>query len=847
MTIMRVIKRNGNEENVQFDKITKRISHLLYNLDKNIDPTKISQQVCSQVHDGINTCELDELSANICMAMSMTHPDYAVLAGRIVINNYQKNTDESFENTMKLLYNNISHGQSAPLVSDEVYNLSKKYSQQFNNILQHDRDYLIDFFGFKTLLRAYLLKINKIPIERIQHMWLRVAIGIHGDDLLNIENTYNLLSTKMFTHATPTLFHAGTPRPQMSSCFLLGTDDSVHGIYKTITDCAMISKWAGGIGVHISNIRAKDAYIRKTGGRSDGIMPMLRVYNNTARYINQSGKRNGSFAMYIEPWHADIFDFLDAKKNHGDEEERARDLFYAMWIPDLFMERVQNDEEWCLMCPDTCRKLTDVYGDEFNELYTQYESNGQYIKKINARDVWNAIINSQIETGTPYMLYKDACNKKSNQKNIGTIKSSNLCTEIIEYSDDKEYAVCNLASINLVACVENNKNHELKDKKIKIYSKSTCVFCKLAKALLSKYDIEYEEVILEDLSETEFKTVPQIFADDTQIGGYTDLLEKLRPIFNFELLKNLTYQVTTNLNKVIDRNYYPLPETKASNFRHRPIGIGVQGLADVFMKMKYSFDSKDARDLNRKIFEVIYYGALDSSCDLAAKHCPYDSYQGSPISEGKLQFDMWDKHIELSDDIDWIGLRKKINDHGVRNSLLIAPMPTASTSQILGNNECFEPYTSNLYNRRTLAGEFTIINKWLINDLINMDMWNDEMKEKIMYYRGSIQKISKIPKMIKDIYKTAWELKQKVLIDMSIDRAHFICQSQSLNIFAENPSYNLLTNVHFYGWKGGLKTGSYYIRSKAAINSQQFTINPELKKKIEKEEQEYEECLMCGS
>ncbi len=846
MTNMRVIKRNGNEENVQFDKITKRISHLLQNLDDNIDATKISQQVCSQVHDGINTSELDELSANICMSMSMTHPDYAVLAGRIVINNYQKNTDESFTKTMVKLYNNISHGQSAPLVSEEVYDLSKKYEDEFNSMLQHDRDYLIDFFGFKTLLRAYLLKVNKVPIERMQHMWLRVSIGIHGNDMDNITKTYNLLSQKMFTHATPTLFHSGTPRPQMSSCFLLGTEDSVQGIYKTITDCAMISKWAGGIGVHISNIRANDAYIRKTGGRSDGIMPMLRVYNNTARYINQSGKRNGSFAMYIEPWHADIFDFLDAKKNHGDEEERARDLFYAMWIPDLFMKRVEADDKWSLMCPDTCKTLTQVYGDQFEKLYESYESSGNYIKQIKARDVWNAIINSQIETGTPYMLYKDACNKKSNQKNIGTIKSSNLCTEIIEYSDNKEYAVCNLASLNLTACVKKNENHSLRNTTVKVYTKSDCVYCKLAKSLLQDYGIEYTETEIDDLSLTDFKTVPQIFSDQQQIGGYQDLLNILRYTFDFDLLENLTYEVTKNLNKVIDRNYYPLPETKLSNMRHRPVGIGVQGLADVFMKMKYAFDGEEARVLNRKIFEVIYYGALNSSCDLAKEHGPYESYDGSPISKGILQFDMWDKHTELSDELDWIGLRTRINDYGVRNSLLVAPMPTASTSQILGNNECFEPYTSNLYNRRTLAGEFTIINRWLINDLINMGMWNQEMKEKIMYYRGSIQKIGKIPKFIKDIYKTAWEIKQKVLINMSIDRGHFICQSQSLNIFAETPTYGLLTNVHFYGWKGGLKTGSYYIRSKSAINSQQFTINPELKKKIEQEEQE-EECLMCGS
>ena len=845
---MKVLKRDGTLQDVKFDQITDRIKSLIHNLDSSINPVKISQQVCSQVHDNITTGELDELSANICMNMSISHPDYASLAARIVINNYQKNTDSSFLNTMTALYNNISHGEHAPLVSEEIVEIAKKYEKEFESTLQHNRDYLIDFFGFKTLIRSYLLKINKNPIERIQHMWLRVAIGIHGDNFENIQETYSLLSQKYLTHATPTLFHAGTPRPQMSSCFLIGTDDSVQGIYKTITDCAIISKWAGGIGVHISNIRAKDAYIRKTGGKSDGIMPMLRVYNNTARYINQSGKRNGSFAMYIEPWHADIFEFLDAKKNHGDEEERARDLFYALWIPDLFMNRVKNDESWCLMCPDVSKGLSDCYGNEFETLYMKYELEGKYIKKIKARDVWNAIIDSQIETGTPYMLYKDACNKKSNQKNVGIIKSSNLCTEIIEYSDDKEYAVCNLASINLTSCVKQNK--KTMDYVFHIYTMPSCVYCKLLKAFLKKNSVIFTEHVVEDkeafFEKHNVKTLPQIFENGIIIeGGYSGIVELLRPEFDYIQLYNITRVVTKNLNSVIDRNYYPLPETKLSNMKHRPIGIGVQGLADVFMKMKLSFDSQQARDINRKIFETIYYASLSESCHLAKKQGPYQTYQGSPISNGELQFDMWDNKIELSDQWDWDELRSRIKEHGVRNSLLIAPMPTASTAQILGNNECFEPYTSNLYNRRTLSGEFTIINKWLIQDLMDIDMWNQEMKEKIMYYRGSIQKIVNIPKMIKDIYKTAWELKQKVLIDMAIDRGHFICQSQSLNIFCEKANYNLLTNIHFYGWSNGLKTGSYYIRSKPAINSQQFTIDPTLKKKIEQEEEE--ECLMCGS
>ncbi len=845
MTNMRVLKRNNTLEEVKFDKITQRIKYLIEGLDNSIDPVKIAGKVCSEVYDKISTSELDELAANICISLSIIHPDYGKLAAKIIINNHQKNTSSSFSETVELLYRNTSHGEHAPLVSEDILNICRNYKEQVDSIINHDRDYNIDFFGFKTLHRAYLLKVDKKPVETPQFMWLRVALGIHDDNFEKVKETYDLLSNKYFTHATPTLFHSGTPRPQMSSCFLLGTQDSVEGIYKTITNAANISKWAGGIGIHISDIRSRNSYIRKTGGKSDGILPMLRVYNDTARYINQSGKRNGSFAMYLEPWHADVFEFLDAKKNHGNEDERARDLFYALWIPDIFMRRVKSDGVWSLMCPDMSRGLTETYGDDFDKLYENYEKQGKFIKQIKARTLWSSIINSQIETGVPYMLYKDSCNRKSNQKNLGTIRSSNLCTEIIEYSDSNEYAVCNLASINLTKYVEFQKAPN----NITIYSIDNCIYCRLAKAFFHNNNYKYTNIIVQDKDEFtkihDYKTFPLIYIDDVKVGGYTDMLEKLRPIFNHKELHRITRVITRNLNIVIDKNFYPVPETKRSNMKHRPIGIGVQGLADVFMKMKLSFDSEQARVINREIFETIYHASLQESMQLAIENGKYETFEGSPLSQGKLQFDLWDQKTILSDRYDWDELRSKIIANGVRNSLLVAPMPTASTSQILGNNEAFEPYTSNLYTRRTLAGEFVMVNKWLIQDLIDMNLWDQEMKERLMYYRGSIQKIVGIPKMFKDIYKTAWELKQKVLLDLSIDRAHFICQSQSLNVFCESPTYNMLTNIHFYGWSNGLKTGSYYVRSKAAINSQQFTINPELQRKIEREEET--ECLMCGS
>ena len=845
MTNMRVLKRNGQFEEVKFDKITQRIQILIRGLDKKIDPVIVAGKVCSEVYDKIPTSDLDELAANICISLSTIHPDYGKLASKLVINNHQKNTKTSFSDTVELLHGNTSHGESAPLISDDILEICRNHKDRVDSIVKHERDYNIDFFGFKTLHRAYLLKVDKTPVETPQFMWLRVALGIHGDNFEKVEETYNLLSEKYFTHATPTLFHSGTPRPQMSSCFLMGTEDSVEGIYKTITNAANISKWAGGIGIHISDIRSRNSYIRKTGGKSDGILPMLRVYNHTARYINQSGKRNGSFAMYLEPWHADVFEFLDAKKNHGNEDERARDLFYALWIPDIFMERVKSDGKWSLMCPDMCKGLTSTYGDDFNKLYTKYELEGKFIRQIQARTLWSSIINSQIETGVPYMLYKDACNKKSNQQNIGIIRSSNLCTEIIEYSDNKEYAVCNLASINLTSFVENNVENCLVGKSLRVYSKSTCIYCKLLKSLLEKNNLEYIETEIDDLSKYDFDTVPQLFADSRRIGGYTDTLQILRPQFNHEKLHEITRVITRNLNIVIDKNFYPVPETRKSNMKHRPIGLGVQGLADVYMKMKIAYDSDMAKIINREIFETIYHASLTESLILAIEDKPYETFDGSPLSQGKFQFDLWEQQTTFSGRYNWEDLRQQIIVNGVRNSLLVAPMPTASTSQILGNNEAFEPYTSNLYTRRTLAGEFIMINKWLIQDLIDMDLWDEEMKERLMYYRGSVQKIVGIPQMFKDIYKTAWELKQKVLVDLSIDRGHFICQSQSLNIFCEKPTYNLLTNIHFYGWSKGLKTGSYYIRGKAAINSQQFTINPELQKKIENEEDEI--CLSCGS
>ena len=751
---MFVIKRDGRSEAVKFDKITGRIKKLCYGLHSSVDPVKISMKVIEGIYDGVTTTVLDNLAAETAASMTTSHPDYALLASRIAVSNLHKNTEKSFSATMEQLYNYIDPhtDKKAPLLADDVYKIIQDNAEQLDSTIIYDRDFGYDYFGFKTLERSYLLKINGEVVERPQHMLMRVAIGIHKEDIDAAIETYDLMSERWFTHATPTLFNAGTPKPQMSSCFLLTTkDDSISGIYDTLTQCAKISQSAGGIGLSIHNVRATGSYIRGTNGTSNGIVPMLRVFNDTARYVDQGGgKRKGSFAIYLEPWHADVFDFLDLKKNHGKEEQRARDLFYAMWTPDLFMKRVEEGGDWSLMCPDECPGLSDCWGEEFEKLYTKYEKEGKVKKTIKAQDLWFKILESQIETGTPYMLYKDAANSKSNQQNLGTIKSSNLCTEIIEYTAPDEVAVCNLASIALPKFVNEGK-------------------------------------------------------------------------FDHDKLFEITYVATKNLNKIIDRNFYPVPEAKNSNFRHRPIGLGVQGLADAFILMRYPFDSPQAKQLNKDVFETIYYAALTASKDLAKEHGPYETYEGSPISQGKFQFDLW--NVEPGNRWEWDVLRDEIKEHGVRNSLLMAPMPTASTSQILGNNECIEPYTSNIYSRRTLSGEFAVVNKHLLRDLVKIDKWNDTIKNKLIAANGSVQEIDDVPDNLKELYKTAWEISQKVIIEMSADRGAYIDQSQSLNIFMENANFAKLTSMHFYGWKAGLKTGMYYLRTKAARDAIKFTLD----------------------
>ena len=785
---MKVMKRSGKTEDVSFDKITGRIKKLCYGLDPQfIDPIGISKKVIQGLFDGVKTTELDNLAAETAATMSTKHPDFAQLAARIAISNLHKNTKKSFTKTMIDLYNYIDPktGDKAGLISDDLLDIVNTHGEQIDSAVIYDRDYNFDYFGFKTLERSYLLRMNGQVVERPQHMLMRAALGIHGEDLESAFQTYNYMSEKWFIHATPTLFNAGTPKPQLSSCFLLSaTDDSIPGIFETLTRCAKISQSAGGIGLSIHNIRAKGSYIKGTGGTSNGIIPMLRVYNDTARYVDQGGgKRKGAFAVYLEPWHADIFDFLDLKKNHGKEEMRARDLFYAMWISDLFMERVQADGEWSLFCPNEAKGLHEVYGDEFVALYEKYESEGLARKTVKAQDLWFSILESQIETGTPYILYKDACNEKSNQKNLGTIKSSNLCTEIVEYTSPDEVAVCNLASISLAKFVDNG-------------------------------------------------------------------------VFNFDKLYEVSRVVTRNLNKVIDVNYYPVKEAENSNMRHRPIGIGVQGLADAFLKMRFPFDSAEAKQLNKDIFETIYFAACSESADIAVKEGAYQTFEGSPASKGILQFDMW--NVEPSDRWDWDTLKEQIKSTGMRNSLLLAPMPTASTSQILGNNECFEPYTANIYSRRTLSGEYIIVNKHLLRDLIRLNLWNEDMKEQLMAANGSIQDIEGIPQELKDLYKTVWELSQKVIIDMAAERGAFICQSQSLNLFVENPNFGKLSSMHFYGWKKGLKTGMYYLRSKAAVDPIKFTLSQKHQRKFGSDAQleevpdgevctMEEGCLSCGS
>lgn len=837
-----VTKRDGSNEEVSFDKILRRIKTLSKSLT--INSTKVTREITSQMYNGINTSELDELGAQTAASLSTEHPDYGILASRIIISNHHKNTSPSFSETVRTLYENVDkNNNNSSLVSKELYEIVQKNKAKLNDIIKYDRDFLFDYFGFKTLEKSYLMRVNGKIIERPQHLLMRVALGIHGKNIKEAIKTYDLMSNKYFIHATPTLFNAGTSRPQLSSCFLMAMkDDSIDGIYSTLKDCALISKWAGGIGLHVHNIRAKNSIIRGTNGISNGLVPMLRVFNNTARYVDQGGgKRNGSIAIYLEPWHSDIFDFLLLRKNHGNEEDRARDLFYAMWVSDLFMERVKENGDWTLMCPDECPNLSDLYGEEFKDIYCKYERDGRGKRVVKAQELWFAILESQIETGTPYLLFKDACNRKSNQQNLGTIKSSNLCCEIVEYSSPTEFAVCNLASIAL--------------------------------------------------------------------SSYVNLEDKT---FDYEKLGKIVKVVTRNLDKIIDVNFYPIPETRRSNMLHRPIGIGVQGLADVFAMMEFPFDSEEAREVNKKIFETIYYYAMETSMEISKKRessinklrklekeeepnkkeidklneelslipeetartrylGAYSSFEGSPLSVGKFQFDLWDESeiIEGEYKDRWEKLRKDVMKYGTRNSLLVAPMPTASTSQILGNNECFEPFTSNIYLRRTLAGEFVVINRHLIRNLLDINLWSTGMKNRIIKDNGSIQNIDEIPDNLKQIYKTTWELSNKAIIDMASDRGKFICQSQSMNLFIDKPDFSKLSSMHFYSWKSGLKTGIYYLRTKPVAAAQQFTIEPEKRRSgTESVESEHNspgpsqapsqqavmacrrdnpDCLMCGS
>ncbi|WP_207512383.1 ribonucleoside-diphosphate reductase subunit alpha [Longitalea luteola] len=759
---MNVIKRNGKKETVKFDKITARIQKLSYGLSPLVDVIEVTKKVIEGIYDGVTTTELDNLAAETAASLTTKHPDYALLASRIAVSNLHKNTEKSFSATMRKLhqYTDSATGRKMPLLADDIMEIIEANAELLDSSIIYDRDFGFDYFGFKTLEKSYLLRVDGVIVERPQHMYMRVSIGIHKEDIESAIRTYNLMSERWFTHATPTLFNAGTPKPQMSSCFLLTMkDDSIDGIYDTLKQTAKISQSAGGIGLSIHNVRATGSYIGGTNGTSNGIIPMLRVFNDTARYVDQGGgKRKGAFAVYLEPWHADIEGFLDLRKNHGKEELRARDLFYALWISDLFMKRVEQNGDWSLFCPNEAPGLGDTFGDEFEALYQRYEQEGRARKVIKAQDLWFAILEAQIETGTPYMLYKDAANRKSNQQNLGTIKSSNLCTEILEYTSADEVAVCNLASLALPRFVNEGK-------------------------------------------------------------------------FDFDKLYEVTYQVTRNLNRIIDNNYYPVPEAKRSNLRHRPIGLGVQGLADVFILLRLPFESELAKVLNKNIFETIYFAAMTASKDMAIEQGPYETFAGSPLSKGQFQFDLW--NVQPSNRHDWNSLRAEVMKHGVRNSLLVAPMPTASTSQILGNNECFEPYTSNIYVRRVLSGEFIIVNKHLLKDLVQLGLWNDTMKNKIIAANGSIQHINEIPADIKALYKTVWEIKQRHLIDMAADRGAFICQSQSLNLFVDNPTVAKLTSMHFYAWKVGLKTGMYYLRTQAAAQAVQFTVEKQGSRQME--------------
>ena len=760
---MQVIKRSGKKESVKFDKITARIEKLCYGLDRRfVSAVDVAKKVIEGLYDGVSTTELDNLAAETSASLTVKHPDYALLASRIAVSNLHKNTTKSFSKTMQSLYEcrDERTGKYLPLIAADVWKIIHDNAELLDSTIIYDRDYGFDYFGFKTLEKSYLLKLNNKIVERPQHMYMRVAIGIHKDDIESAIKTYHLMSERWFTHATPTLFNAGTPKPQMSSCFLLTMkDDSIEGIYDTLKQTAKISQSAGGIGLAIHNIRATGSYIGGTNGTSNGIIPMLKVFNDTARYVDQGGgKRKGAFAIYLEPWHADVFEFLDLRKNHGKEEMRARDLFYALWIPDLFMKRVEADGEWSLFCPNEAPGLQDCWGEKFEELYTRYELEGKAKRTIKAQELWFTILESQIETGTPYLLYKDAANGKSNQQNLGTIKSSNLCTEILEYTSPDEIAVCNLASLALPRFVIDGK-------------------------------------------------------------------------FNHDKLYEVTYEATKNLNKIIDNNFYPVEEARNSNIKHRPIGLGVQGLADVFILLRLAFESDEAKQLNKEIFETIYFAAMTASKDLAKVSGPYETFKDSPVSKGIFQFDMW--NVEPSLRWDWYRLKDEVIKFGVKNSLLLAPMPTASTSQILGNNECFEPYTSNIYVRRVLSGEFVVVNKHLLKDLVELNLWNDDIKSRIIEHNGSVQNIDEIPAELKEIYKTVWEIKQRNIIDMAAGRGAFICQSQSLNLFMDKPSVSKLTSMHFYGWRKGLKTGMYYLRSKAATQAVQFTVEKQGGKSVE--------------
>lgn len=954
---MRVIKRDGNYEDVSFDKVLRRIRTFCHDL-KGVDSDAVAQQVCGRIFDGVETTKLDELAAMICSSMLTDHPDYGTLAARIAISNHQKATSPSFSETMYVLYNHKDiHGKPSPLISDELWEIVKTHKEKINSVIDYERDYSFDYFGFKTLERSYLMRVKDKVVERPQHMLMRVSLGIHGWDWKDAIQTYDLMSRKLFIHATPTLFNAGTRHCQLASCFLgIVPEDSITGIYKNLSDCAQISRLSGGIGIAIHNVRANGSHIRGTNGRSSGIVPMLRVHNATAQYVDQGSRRKGSIAVYIEPWHSDIESFLDLRKNHGNEEERCRDLFTALWIPDLFMKRVQEKGMWSLMCPDECPHLHESYGEAFEELYMKYEADGRFRRQIKAQDLWSAILKSQIETGTPYILFKDSVNRKSNQKNIGVIKSSNLCvapeTEIltkdgyirISLLEDKEVEVWNGEEWSLTTVRKTNDSAEL----IKVHLLIQAVKIHLECTPYHKFYLkdgtqvqaselkEGDELLkwnhpsdgdivfkykIEKVERTGRMDATYCFNEPlrhmgvfngiltgncTEIMEYTDdkewavcnlgsialpsfvEMDDDKPQFNFRKLHEIAGVLTKNLNKVIDRTYYPIPETKLSNLRHRPIGIGVQGLADAYVMMRLSFDSPEASKLNRKIFETIYHGALSASVAITKKRSEwrdeldlltpsdvrykeimsnlrltpeeetlkewrgsYATFAGSPASQGLLQYDLWD-NVTPTDLWDWTTLKKDIMQFGLRNSLLLAPMPTASTSQILGFNEAFEPFTSNLYQRRTLAGEFIVVNKYLIWDLIRLGLWNKDMKNRILIGNGSIQEIVEIPEEIRVLYKTTWEIKQKILIDQSADRGAFICQSQSLNLFVEDPNFSKLTNMHFYSWSKGLKTGMYYLRTRPKAKMASFTIGKSPSKNNEPIIAEgavcrmEEGCIMCS-